>query len=206
MPGFYQPGEYDLAGFAVGIVDRRRWLNGSTVRPGDRLIGLASSGLHSNGFSLVRRVFFEDAGWKLDRRVDELGCTLGEELLKPTIIYSTLVKKLLKRYKVKKMVRAIAHITGGGFLGNIPRVLPEAMGARIVRGTWPVPPIFSIIQQLGRIDEKEEMYRVFNMGIGMVLIVSPSAADAIMRRLKRAGQPAYLIGEVVEGAHCVIVE
>jgi len=206
MPGFYQPGEYDLAGFAIGIVDRIRWIKGSTAKPGDKIIGLASSGVHSNGYSLVRKVFFDHAKWKVGRYVDDFGCTLGEELLKPTVIYSTLIKKLLRRYKVKKMVRAIAHITGGGFLGNIPRVLPPNIGGVIVRGTWPVPPVFSVIQQLGNIDDRAEMFRVFNMGIGMVLVVSPASVGPIMRSLRRAKQPCYLIGEIVAGEHKIVMK
>ena len=205
MPGLYQPGEYDLAGFAVGMVDRRRWINGSKTQPGDQIIGLASSGIHSNGYSLVRKLFFERAKWPVDRYVDDFGCTLGEELLKPTRIYVSAVKRILAHYKVKVMVRGIANITGGGFPGNIPRALPPGFGGKIVRGSWPVPPVFSVIQKLGKIDD-EEMYRVFNMGIGMVLIVSPFVADAVIRRLRKLGQPAYLIGEAVEGEHAITVE
>jgi len=205
MPGFYQPGEYDLAGFAVGMVDRKRWINGSRTQPGDKIVGLASSGIHSNGYSLVRKVFFEKARWKVDRYVDDFGCTLGEELLKPTLIYAAAVMKILACYKVKVMVRGIANITGGGFPGNIPRALPPAFGARIALGTWPVPPVFEVIRKLGRIDN-EEMYRVFNMGIGMVFVVSPFVANAVMRRLRKMGQAAYLIGQVTAGEHIVTIE
>jgi len=202
MKGFYSPGEYDLAGFAVGIVDRRRWINGSKVHPGDKLIGIESSGIHSNGYSLVRKLFFEKVKWKVDRYVDDFGCTLGEELLKPTLIYAAAVRKILACYKVKLMVRGIANITGGGFPGNVPRALPPACGARINRGTWPIPPVFEVIQKLGKIDD-DEMYRVFNMGIGMVLIVSPFVANAVMRRLRKIGLAAYLIGEVTAGEHAI---
>jgi len=205
MPGFYSPGEYDLAGFAVGIVDRRRWINGSKTQPGDKLIGIESSGLHSNGYSLVRKLFFEKARWKLDRYVEDFGCTLGEELLRPTRIYAAAVMKILARYKVKIMVRGIANITGGGFPGNIPRALPPAFGARINRGTWPIPPVFEVIQKLGKIDD-DEMYRVFNMGIGMVLIVSPFVANAVIRRLRKLGLAARLIGEVTAGEHAITIE
>jgi len=201
MPGFYQPGEYDLAGFAVGIVDRSRWLKPARVQPGDKMIGLASSGVHSNGYSLVRKVFFDVAKWRVERHVDEFGCTLGEELLRPTVIYSTMIKNLLRHYRRKRMIRGIAHITGGGFLGNIPRVLPESCGGRIERGSWPVPPVFEMIRKLGKINDDDEMYRVFNMGIGMVLIVSPVVVDYVIRQLGKAGQPSYLIGEVVKGEH-----
>jgi phosphoribosylformylglycinamidine cyclo-ligase len=205
MPGFYGPGEYDLAGFAVGLLDRRRWINGTRVVPGDKLIGIASSGIHSNGYSLVRKLFFERAEWAIDRHVDEFGCTLGEELLRPTRIYAVAVRKVLSHYRVKRMVRGIAHITGGGLPGNTPRALPPRCGGRIVRGTWPVPPVFSVIQELGKIDD-EEMYRVFNMGIGMVLVVSPFVVDAVLRRLKKAGEAGYLIGEVTEGEHTITIE
>ena len=205
MPGFYQPGEYDLAGFAVGLLERRRWISGKKVQPGDKVVGIASSGIHSNGYSLVRKLFFDKLGWDVGRHVDELGCTLGEELLRPTRIYVRPVLKILSYYRVMQMVRGIAHITGGGFVGNIPRVLPSNCGARIVGGTWPVPPIFNLIRKLGKIDEAE-MYRVFNMGIGMVLITAPAVTNAVLRRLARAGEQACLIGEIVEGEHKVTIE
>ena len=202
MPGFYTPGEYDLAGFAVGMVDRRRWINGSRGRPGDKIVGIASSGIHSNGYSLVRKLFFEKAKWKVDRRVADLGCTLGEELLRPTRIYAAAIGKILAHYKVKHMVRGIANITGGGLPGNIVRALPANCGGLIARGTWPVPPIFEVIQKLGKIDD-DEMHRVFNMGIGMVLIVSPFAANIIVRRLAKLGEQAWVIGEVTSGDHTI---
>jgi len=205
MPGFYQPGEYDLAGFAVGLLEYRKWINGRKVRPGDKIIGIASSGIHSNGYSLVRNLFFNRLKWDVHRHVDELGCTLGEELLRPTRIYVKPVLKILSYYRVRQLVRGIAHITGGGFFGNIPRVLPGGCGARIVRGTWPVPPVFTLIRKLGNVDE-DEMYRVFNMGIGMVLVTAPFVADAVIRRLKMAGENAYLVGEVTAGEHKVTIE
>jgi len=206
MPGFYQPAEYDLAGFAVGLVDRSRWLKPSRVQPGDKLIGLASSGIHSNGYSLVRKVFFDVAKWDVNRHVDDFACTLGEELLKPTVIYSTMVKKLLRYYRQKRLIHGVAHITGSGFPGNIPRVLPDSCGGRIERGSWPVPPVFDVIRKLGGISGEDEMYSVFNMGIGMVLVVAPLAVNHVMRSLKRMKQRSYLIGEVVKGPHEITIE
>ncbi len=200
LPGFYKKGEYDLAGFAVGIVDRSRRISGKKVRPGDAIVGIASSGLHSNGYSLVRKVLLEDANLGLDEYIDELGCTLGEELLRPTRIYAQPLHAVIRHYKVKAGVRAIANITGGGLIDNVPRTLPRKLGARIRKSAWPRPPIFDLIQRLGDIDEAE-MYRVFNMGIGMTIVVPPTYAQAIIRRLDRQGQQAYVIGRVRRGPH-----
>jgi phosphoribosylformylglycinamidine cyclo-ligase len=203
MPGFYADGEYDLAGFAVGVTERDRVISKDGAEIGDRLIGLASSGLHANGYALVRKVFFEHAGMGVDDYVEELGGTLGRELLRPTRIYVRSVLNVLRHYKVKVVVHGIAHITGGGLVENIPRVLGEGRAARIRKGSWPIPPIFPLIQKTGNIDE-EEMYQVFNMGIGMVLIVSEYYAGAVMKRLRRFGIEPYPIGEVTSGKTGVV--
>jgi len=199
MPGFYGPGQYDLAGFTVGMVERARLINGpQRTRPGDAVLGIASSGLHSNGFSLVRKLFFETLGMTLEQTVAELGTTLGEELLRPTRIYARPLRAVLERYRVKSVVHALAHITGGGLAGNVPRVLGRRCVARIEKGAWPRPPIFGLIQRLGEVDEAE-MFRVFNMGIGMVAVVAPFYADAVCRRLERHGERVAVIGEIVQG-------
>ncbi len=196
MPGFYNDGLYDLAGFAVGIVDKRRML---PVKPrkGDLLVGVASAGVHSNGYSLVREVIRRKK-IDYDRYIEELGCTLGEELLKPTRIYTEAVRRVLSAYKVKKAVRAICHITGGGLPGNVVRALPDGFCARIRNGSWPVPPVFRLLQKWGNIEE-EEMFRVFNMGVGLVMIVAPAFANAVLRRIREAGIDAWIIGEVCKG-------
>ncbi len=198
LPGFYKKGEYDLAGFAVGVVERSKRIMGAKVRPGDAVVGIASSGLHSNGYSLARTVLLDDAKLGLNDRVDELGCTLGQELLRPTRIYVRAIHSLLKHYKIKAGVRGIAHITGGGLLENLPRALPKGCGARISKSAWPKPPVFGLIQRLGDVDEAE-MYRVFNMGIGMTLVVPPTYAGSIIRQLARLDHKAYVIGRVRRG-------
>jgi phosphoribosylformylglycinamidine cyclo-ligase len=198
MPDFYAEGEYDLAGFAVGVVDSDRLIDGTAVQPGHVVLGLGSNGLHSNGFSLVRQVLLDHAKMPLSGRVAELGCTLGEELLRPTRIYVRCVQALHAVYEVKRIPSGIAHITGGGMPGNIPRVLPNDCMARIRRGSWPVPPIFDLIQKVGEIDD-EEMYNTFNMGLGLVLLIPPYYADATKRRLEAQGEKVYVIGEVREG-------
>ncbi len=191
MPGLYRPGEYDLAGFAVGVVERKKIIDGSSIRTGDVIIGLASSGLHSNGFSLARKVLFEVLGHDLKDRVRGLGRkTLGKVLLEPTRIYVRPVLKALKGHKVKGM----AHITGGGFQENIPRALPEGIKAVIERGSWPVGPIFRVIQAGGEVAE-EEMLRTFNCGIGFVLITSRREAAGLVKALEKSGEKPYVIGE-----------
>lgn len=200
MPGTYSDGEYDLAGFAVGIVERARILDGKSVRPGDAVIGLHSSGLHSNGYSMVRRALLDSGLYKLDQHLDDLGATLADELLKPTLIYVKTVKQLLRHYRVKKAVKAISHITGGGLIENIPRVMPATVDVEIRRGSWTEPPIFSILQRAAHVDDAE-MFRVFNMGIGLVLIVGAPYESAVLRRLRRAG--AARIGQVVKGSGTV---
>jgi len=188
MPDIYGQGEFDMAGFAVGVVEKNRIIDGSRVERGDVILGLSSSGLHSNGYSLVRRICLEKAGLKPTDRIDELdGAMIGQVLLEPTRIYVKPVVKLLGQYKVKKIVHAMAHITGGGLVGNIPRVLPKNCNAVIHKGKWPVPPIFSYLQRTGPVEE-EEMYRVFNMGIGYVLVVAKDFAGSITKKLTKYGQ------------------
>lgn len=194
MAGFYPEGEYDIAGFAVGIVDKPKIITGASIKAGDVILGLPSSGIHSNGYSLVRKVCFEAAGLKPEQTIDELGKQLGEELLTPTRIYVRAVKPLLDKFTIKGMV----HITGGGFTENIPRVLPDNCDALITKGLWPIPKVFPLLQQWGNIAEGE-MYRTFNMGIGMMLIVSASDADAVMQDLSSRGEDVYRIGEIVAG-------
>lgn len=199
LPEFYRGGEYDLAGFCVGVVERRGILKGEEIRAGDRVVGLASSGLHSNGYSLARKLAFDAAGLGPDSFVPELGRTVADEFLEPTRIYVRALKSVYRHYRVKRIVHGIAHITGGGLIDNPPRVLPEGLGIRLVRGSWPVPKVFGWLQGVGGVPD-EEMFRVFNMGIGLVLVVAEYFAEAIARRLsEEAGVPAWVIGEVVEG-------
>jgi len=198
MPDVYRRGEYDLVGFAVGIADRARLPSPRAVRAGDVLVGLASSGLHSNGFSLARKVLLERARMRLDARVVELGCTLGDELLRPTRIYAAIAVSLFARFSV----RGLANITGGGIIENLPRVLPNGLRAMVRRGSWPVPPIFPLIERLGRI-ARTEMERTFNNGIGMIAILPADQADAALRHLHARRQPAFIIGETVHGARGV---
>jgi len=198
MPDLYAPGDYDLAGFCVGVVERKHLVDGSAITPGDVLIGVASSGLHSNGFSLVRKIVFEIAGLGLDEQVDELGSTVGVALLEPTRIYARAVRQVLEYYKVKNVVHGIAHITGGGLHENLERILPEEVRLVIDRESWPVPPVFGWLQRLGEVDSAE-MDRVFNMGVGLVLVVSPFYAESIRNQLSRLGLPSWQIGRAEEG-------
>lgn len=191
MPGFYPDGEYDLAGFCVGVVEADKLIDGSEIRVGDRIIGIASSGLHSNGFSLARRVLFEERRLRTDERPEGLEHPLGIELLTPTRIYVKPVLNLIKNFTV----RGIVHITGGGFLDNIPRIVPEPCQAVIRRESWPIPPIFGLIGKLGNIDDNE-MFRVFNMGIGMILVVPEKDHAEILDRLDKLGEEAYSIGVI----------
>ena len=191
MPGFYREGEYDLAGFCVGIVDAERIVNGSTIRVGDSLIGIASSGLHSNGFSLARKVLFEKGKFHAEDRIDGLEECLGLTLLRPTKIYVKPLLNLLKNFTIKGLV----HITGGGFIDNIPRVVPSPCRAVINKGSWDIPLIFSIIQKSGDIED-HEMMRVFNMGIGMIIIVPAKEATEVIDRLLKLGENASLIGTI----------
>ncbi len=194
MPGFYGLEEYDLAGFAVGVVERSRIINGSGIVPGDRLIGLPSTGLHSNGYSLARKVLLDVAGYNVNTYLDGLGRTLGEELLEPTRIYVKTVLPLLERFEIK----GLANITGGGLTENIPRILPEGAGVKINLQSWPVHPVFDLIRSLGGVAEPE-MLRTFNMGIGMVAVVSGDDAGTVTADLEARGEKSYIIGEVVEG-------
>ena len=198
MPDVYRKGEFDLAGFAVGVVEKKRIVAERLVEPGDSVVGLASDGLHSNGYSLVRRICFDHAGLKVDQFVAELGETLGAALLRPTRIYVKSIIGLLKKYKVKKVVKAMAHITGGGLVGNIPRVIGSDLDV-VLQKKWPIPPIFDYIQKIGPVEE-EEMYRVFNMGIGYVLIVAPSFTRSIMSHLRRLGEKPYFLGKIKRGS------
>lgn len=195
MPGLYGPDEYDLAGFAVGACERDQLIDGSTIEAGDRLLGLASSGLHSNGFSLVRKLVSEKAQIDLHSFAKELGCTWAEELLRPTKIYVQPLLPLIREGKIK----GLAHITGGGFVENIPRMLPENLGAVIRLGSWPTQPIFSLLAKLGDI-VPEEMYNIFNMGVGMVLAVSPGEVGAVIEYFQQRGEVVYEIGSVEVGS------
>ena len=199
MPGIYKTGEYDLAGFAVGIADRKRIPDPAKIRAGDVLVGLASDGLHSNGFSLVRKVLLERARMRLNAQVGEIGCTLAEELLRPTKIYARIVAELFERFPL----RGIANITGGGLPENLPRVMPSNLQAVVRRGSWPVPPIFDLIARLGKIN-RAEMDRTFNNGLGMVAIIPPDKADEAIRALRRRKQRAFMIGEIRKGPSGVI--
>jgi phosphoribosylformylglycinamidine cyclo-ligase len=193
MPGFYKEGEYDLAGFAVGIVEDAQLIDGSSVTVGDRLIGLSSSGLHSNGYSLVRKLLLEHHKMDLRKRVEEIGKALGDELLQPTKIYVKTILNLVRDFTVG----GIAHITGGGIKGNLPRVIPRGCKAVIHRGTWEIPPIFTFLKEKGDIPE-EEMFQTFNNGIGMVLIVKTKETEEILARLHSMGERAFVIGEIVK--------
>jgi phosphoribosylformylglycinamidine cyclo-ligase len=198
MAGFYPVGEYDIAGFAVGIVDKPKIITGAQITEGDVVLGLPSSGLHSNGYSLVRKVCFDVMGMKAGDLVEALGKTIGEELLTPTRIYVQAVKPLFEECTIKGLV----HITGGGFTDNIPRVLPEDCDVIINKDTWPVPPIFTLLAQWGNIPEAE-MYRAFNMGIGMIIVVSAAEVEAVTNNLTARGEKVYRIGEVVSGSKVV---
>jgi phosphoribosylformylglycinamidine cyclo-ligase len=199
LPDFYQPGEYDLAGFCVGVVERKYVLDGSEIREGDRVIGLASSGLHSNGYSLARKIALDAAGFDPLTVVPELGGSIADVFLEPTRIYVRALKSVYRHYRVKRTVHGIAHITGGGLIDNPPRILPDGTSIRLTRGSWKVPAVFPWLQRLGHVPDTE-MYRVFNMGIGLVLVVAEYYADAMVRYLKsEAKVPAWVIGEVVPG-------
>jgi phosphoribosylformylglycinamidine cyclo-ligase len=191
MPGFYQPGEYDLAGFAVGVVEREGVLGTHKVKEGDALLGLASSGLHSNGFSLVRKVLIEEADGSLDAVPAGLSVPLGEELLRPTRIYTKLCLELFN----KANVHALAHITGGGLPGNLPRVLPEDLRAQVHSGSWTVPPVFRLVQKTGSVEDAE-MLRTFNLGLGMVVVLHPDSLDAAREVASRHGVESWPIGRV----------
>ena len=194
MPDFYADGEYDLAGTIVGIVDREDILDGSRVQQGDKLIGLPSYGLHTNGYALARKLFFETAGWTVDTHLDELGGTIGDTLVAPHRSYVSLTFGLMAAVAVNGM----AHITGGGLVDNLPRTLPDGLGARIFRGTWPELPVFNLLQKAGDDIDANEMFRVFNMGLGLVLVVPSSQAEEAIEQLSQNGEAGYVVGEVVD--------
>lgn len=194
MPGFYKDEEYDLAGFAVGMADKSKIINGEKVKPGDVIIGLQSSGIHSNGYSLVRKLFFGVNDYKVDHKFPELEGFLGEELLRPTRIYVKTILELLKKHELK----GIAHITGGGFIENIPRTIPQGLKAKIELGSWDVLPIFELMKDLGKIDE-QVLYNTFNMGIGLVMVAGKAEANGIIASLRSMGEKAYIIGDIVSG-------
>ena len=207
MPGFYQAGEYDVSGTIVGVVEKSKMLNGQkTIRRGDVIIGIESSGLHTNGYSLGRKIFFEQLKLKPSSRVPGLKGTIGEELLKEHISYGPLVQKLLKKFNGKlDLVRAFAHITGGGFVDNIPRVLPKSLDVVIKKGSWDMLPIFKIIEQKSGVPD-DELYQVFNMGVGMVSIVVAEKANDVLKFIRAQQHKAWVIGEVVKGKGVARVE
>lgn len=206
MPDTYAPDDFDMAGFAVGVIERKKIITGETIRSGDVILGLASSGLHSNGYTLARNICFKQAKLKIIAALDELGgAMLGDVLLTATRIYVRPIIKLLSQYKVKRIVHGMAHITGGGLPGNIPRVLPKDCNAVIKKSSWPRHKIFTFLQQTGPVEE-EEMFRVFNMGIGFVLIVAEDFASAIVRKLTRFGEQVYKIGRITTGTGRVILK
>lgn len=201
MAGFYHPGEYDIAGFAVGVADRSRLITGASIEPGDVILGLPSSGLHSNGYSLARKICFDIKKFAIDEYIPELSRTIGDELLEPTRLYPKVCLPLIEKYAIKGMV----HITGGGFYDNIPRILPESCSVKIDTSKWPQPPIFALLQQWGNV-AWTEMYRTFNMGIGMILIVSPEESASIQRDLATKGEKCYQIGTVTGGNKEVVLQ
>lgn len=194
MPGMYSEDEYDLAGFSVGVAEKSKLVTGASIKPGDVLIGLSSSGIHSNGYSLVRKVLLEDGGLDVHKTYGKIERTLGEELLQPTKIYVKSLLKAMEKFEVKGM----SHITGGGFIENIPRMLPEGVGAEIDYGSWPIPPIFDLLQETGNLN-REEMFNIFNMGIGMVLAINEADLHELLQLLEEQGEKAYIIGRIKEG-------
>jgi phosphoribosylformylglycinamidine cyclo-ligase len=206
MPDTYGKGDFDMAGFAVGIAERKKIITGNTIRKGDVILGLASSGLHSNGYSLARNICFRKNSLKMTDILDELdGAMLGDVLLEPTRIYVRPIVTLLSKYKVKRIVHGMAHITGGGLVGNIPRVLPKDCNAVIKKTSWPVPKIFTFLKAKGPVEEAE-MFRVFNMGIGFVLIVAEDFANSITKKLSHFGEKVYRIGRITTGTGKVILK
>jgi phosphoribosylformylglycinamidine cyclo-ligase len=199
-PGDFGNGEYDLAGFVVGVLERRKIIDASKIVPGDVLIGLPSSGLHSNGYSLARKVLLERSGLRIDQQIPELGRTLGEELLEPTRIYAKIIRMLFNKFPVK----GAAHITGGGIAGNLPRVLPPGRRALLERQSWPVPTVFRMIQKIGAIAQ-DEMDRTFNNGLGMVLVIGKRQADRVLQAVSQLGERCYVIGEIRKGTRSAII-
>lgn len=199
LPDFYAPGDFDMAGFCVGVVERDNIINGRSIQVGDVVLGLASSGLHSNGYSLVRKIVFDVARLTVGTHVPELGRSVGEELLEPTRIYVRPVLNILNHYPIKRrVVRGLAHITGGGLVDNLPRILPPGRRAFLARGSWPIPPVFGWLQRLGEVAQPE-MDRVFNLGIGFAMVVRPYFAESIQRQLAEQRVPSWPIGTIREG-------
>ena len=200
MPGFYQDGEYDLAGFIVGVVDRPNLIDGRDIAPGDRLIGLPSTGLHTNGYSLARRIVFDVLGLEVDSFIPEVGDTVAGVLLRTHRSYLACMRPLLER----SLVKGMAHITGGGIPGNLSRILPAATDARVHRGTWTIPPLFSFLQKSGQVSD-DEMFRAFNMGIGMIVVAGSAHMDVALGMLRDAGEEPKVIGEIVAGEKRVLL-
>jgi len=200
MPGFYADGEYDIAGFIVGVVDREKIIDGKTIVPGDVLLALPSAGLHTNGYSLARKLFFEVAGYEPNTDLPELGMTAGEALLLPHLSYLKPLDGLLDG----KLIKGLAHITGGGLTDNIPRILPEQTAARIARDSWPVPDLFKLLRRVGNVADSE-MYRTFNMGIGMVIACAKKEAEIVAQHLRAQGETVYAIGSVIRGNREVLI-
>ena len=200
MPGFYAEGEYDVAGFIVGVVDREKVIDGQRIAAGDVVLALPSVGLHTNGYSLARKLFFEVAGYDVNTMLDEVGLTVAEALLQPHVSYLHALEGLLDSGTIK----GLAHITGGGLTDNIPRILPEGIAVEIDKGSWPVLPIFKLMQQIGNVSESE-MYRTFNMGVGMVIVCAPTDVSTIKAHLGERGEKCYEIGRVIEGRRDVLI-
>jgi len=205
LAGFYAEGDFDLVGFAVGVVEKTGLVTGRRIRPGDVVLGLASSGLHSNGYTLARKIVFEVAGLGVADAIPGLGRTVADALLEPTRLYVRPVRRVLRHYTTKRVVHGMAHVTGGGLAGNLRRVMPEGLRARLKRDAWPVPPIFAWLQETGDVSE-EEMRRVFNMGIGFVLVVSAYYADHIAGMLEKEGERVYRLGMITRGNGDVVLE
>ena len=203
MPDLYARGDYDLAGFCVGVVERKRVIDGRAIAAGDIILGVASSGLHSNGFSLARKIAFDIAGLNPDDFVEELNATVAETMLQPTRIYVRPLRKVLSHYRVKSVVHGVAHITGGGLHENLERILPPNITAVIGRESWPVPPVFRWLQRLGDVDQSE-MDQVFNMGVGLVLVVSPYYADSVRSQIAECDLECWQIGHVIAGERTVV--
>lgn len=199
MPDMYADGDYDLAGFCVGVVEKENLLDGKRIKPGDMLLGISSNGIHSNGYSLVRKIVFEDAGLKLEREVDEIGDTVGNLLLKPTMIYANLVKEI-RTSQLESNLHGLAHITGGGLVENVSRILPQGVDIEVKANSWIVPPVFAWLQKLGEV-EPAEMERVFNMGIGMVLIIEPEKSVDFIKLIQPLGYDCYEIGVCKEAGN-----
>ena len=200
MPGFYQDGEYDIAGFIVGVVDREKIVDGKTIAAGDTLLALPSAGLHTNGYSLARKLFFEVAGYVAHTPLPELGMTAGEALLLPHLSYLKPLEGLLD----KGVIKGLAHITGGGLTDNIPRILPEGTAVKIREESWNIPPLFDLLRRLGNVSDKE-MYRTFNMGVGMVIVCASDDAETIKTHLRNERETCYEIGNVVSGDREVLI-